>query len=257
MNLFKKIDLDQVLPAFTKVLQETEGILTEDNIRYYFFAKMYDHDRDLRHYTLELPYEMIISGSANLPIELSDASSLKLPRPGDGPAQELDMFYYDKKECLCMEIKFHRSGTYKSKSAFPHSDAAGELFNDMKRLQLIQPGRPVNVRKLFLYVTDPVMDDYLQNTSETPSNCDYRKLLSSFYNPESSSYNEINFGSIDGIPNTFKEASCKSFKSNWQSDLVLNVKLLYSDKVKSESPSLKESARRDKENCFVKLFEIE
>lgn len=256
MNLFKKIDLDKVLTDFTKVLQQTEGVLTEDNIRYYFFAKMYDHDNDLRHYTLELPYEMIKSGNGNLPIKLNDASSLKLSRPGDGPDQELDMFYYDGKECLCVEIKFHRSGTHKSD--FPHTEATGEMFNDMKRLQLIQSKKHVDVRKLFLYITDPEMDDYLQNASETQRNSQYRELIKTFYTLEQTDrFKSIDFTDVVTEQNlrTFTSASSKSFNS--QSAPVLNVKLLYSDAVKSKSPSLKESKGREKMNCYVKMFEIE
>lgn len=148
------MDLNKVFDSFVSVLSKQRQHLTEDNIRYYLFAKMYDQDNDLTNYCLELPYNNEIGNPIKGNYDELDFSGLN--------HRELDMFY-NGDEKIAMEIKFHRP----SKTATGLPNKAGELFNDLKRLELIkQP----NVRKIFVYVTDDEMHNYFLSSTRGITN---------------------------------------------------------------------------------------
>ena len=154
------MQIESVFDTFCAELEKREGIITEDNIRYYCFASMLNEDDQLNHYTLEYPYS---------------------EQCGDLQNEELDMLYQSDDETWCFEMKFHRNG--ESESTYAHTDAAGSLFNDLLRLQALkQNAKWKNARYFFLYVTDSEMYNYLTAGKECKGglNKEYRAKLKEF-----------------------------------------------------------------------------
>lgn len=123
--------------------------MTEDNARYYLFYSLVEHEIkeknfDLNHFVLEKQYTNQESPLRPKGIINKDNSN-----------KELDLFYDDSKSNkFAFELKYHR----KAKSTYAHTDEAGKIFNDLKRLSLIQSK---DIKKFFVYVTDDEMNKYL------------------------------------------------------------------------------------------------
>lgn len=227
------MNIQDVFNQFCADLKNRRGIMTEDNIRYYWFAAMLKQDGDLNHYTLEYPY-------------------LKLT-PGILQNEELDLLYNNNStDYFCFEMKFHRNNTDKS---FAKTAAAGSIFNDLQRLQQITNK---NAHRYFLYVTDPVMDDYLLPSKRKIKNDKYDQLLADFYTPDKPKERDLYY--TDTEPTTFIDRANKSLNTNATTGsantlpLTLNLKLRllhHNEKnTKIDSDSFK-----DKE-CHVRLYEV-
>ena len=230
------MDLQKVFTDFCAALASRQGIMTEDNVRYYWFRAMLRQDRKLNNYTLEFPYD----------------SSLSIFKP---TKKELDLLYNDGKECWCMEMKFNRKTLLNNpKSAMTVTDNAGHIFNDLLRLSVFQPeainGEPYELPKethrYFLYVTDEKMDKYLNNTTNP-----YRQSLSDFYNK--GRYNPfIAPTSANAAPQSFCNNALQGFKQPpvQLSDLPIPV-LLHQANFSILSPSFKGGV------CHVRLYEVQ
>ena len=138
-------------------------------------------------------------------------------------------------ECLSIEIKFHRKAT---KSTLPHTAEAGDIFNDLLRLSCLCPSR-----RLFLYVTDCDMNQYLNYTGQDP----YRKNLHDFY--------QLQPGAIwtckwNNVRKTFTKSALSGFTSIVKLSCVPPVKLLCKADFPISSISFKG------EQCFVRLYEV-
>ena len=247
------LNIDYLMREFAQDLSERTGWLTEDSIRYYIFKAFLSQDSRLDNYTLELPYDYLekndekVSGR-NYPIYLpADHGLLKQNGALD---QELDLYYEDNGEPVCMEIKFHR---HTSEKAFPHPLAAGSLFNDLRRLQLIQPHTPGRIRRLFLYVTDSEMCKYL---GKSVKNSKYRDALNEFYGGSGCS-----FTMPKDRPDTFAKASSKSFSEEFRAAYPdwktgIEYKLLFKqDGIVCNSPSIKVDDE-SKKTIDIRLYEI-
>lgn len=170
--------IGDVFRDFYSELGKRIGFLSEDNIRFYWFASMLKQDSDLNHYSLEKPY------------------------PGGN--EELDLMYEDTDEIFAFEIKFHRHQEGKSKE-LPTTESAGKIFNDLIRLPSWKPKTVTckPIRYFFLYVTDNVMNEYLSES----------KLLNKFYNLKVGSSFKGSFLCEDcggDSPKTFFRNACKS-----------------------------------------------
>ncbi len=154
------MDISKVFKTFVGEIRKRTNIMTEDNIRYYWFASMLTQDKELNNYTLEYPY-------INEPELIG---------------KELDLLYKGPQAHLCFEMKFHRNST---NTTYPHTDAAGAIFSDINRLPFFQTGDDSKagqeIIRYFLYITDDRMHSYLSNISETKSLPEYRKGLKKFY----------------------------------------------------------------------------
>lgn len=151
------MDISKVFKTFVEEIRKRTNIMTEDNIRYYWFASMLKQDKELNNYVLEHPYN-------------------------NEPKLELDLLYKGPQAHLCFEMKFHRNST---NTTYPQTDAAGAIFSDINRLPFFQTGDNSKVRqeiiRYFLYITDDRMHSYLSNISETKSLSEYREGLQKFY----------------------------------------------------------------------------
>lgn len=243
-----RIDFEKLMEDFSADLSKRTGLLTEDSIRYYVFKSFLSQDGILDNYTLELPYESIIPGKneKRFPIVLSPDDGL-IRKIGERLDQELDLYHEAGEESVCMEIKFHR---HSSKVAFPHPDSAGSLFNDMRRLQLIQPSGERHIRRLFLYVTDDEMHNYLSKVRPGK----YRKSLRSFYTMGRGQ--QMDFVLPSDCPKTFRRTSSKSFSEQYNKQFPawksgIKVKTIWTiDNISCGSPSLKSG------RLFLRLYEI-
>ena len=275
----KKIDFQKLMSEFANDISNRTGLLTEDSVRYYAFKAFLSQDSELNNYTLELPYESITydkPSSDNKEENKYGVRLLKddgLERKNGKLDQELDLYHSNNGEPICMEIKFHRHPT---EVAFPHPQAAGSLFNDLQRLNLFEAVGCKKIHKLFLYVTDEEMNNYLgkevktkniilekekEEEEEKKNKIEYRKSLNKFYAPE---IREFEFSIVKGAPETFVLSSLKSFASiidsknnidlekmrtNVWKDLKLN--LLYKmDGLQCESPSIKGG------KVYIRLYEV-
>ncbi len=219
------MDINKVFNSFCKKLEERKGFLSEDNVRFYWFASMLEQDAELNHYSLEEPYPHSLKG------------------------KELDLMYESGDDMLCFEIKFHRHPKREDgeQHAFPHTMSAGEVFNDILRLPMWERAGK-RIRHLFLYVTDEEMHKYLRKESKGDS---YRQQLNDFY-PDGKYFLrctpiEILFTEM---PQTFK----KSATSELEEQLIyekIRLALLDQADFPCDSPSIQANG-----NCHVRLYEI-
>ena len=174
--------------SFSELLKERldNGIYTtEDSIRYLFFSQyLKEMCKDQNDFILELPFSNQMLGV--------DSTCLK-----NAADDELDAsFNTGLNSKIAIEFKYHRKTTA---SDYPHTNSAGELFNDIARLSLITGCD----KKYLVYVTDPEMDKYLDN-NKRPA------ILKKFYTMQTSekiSYQDV----LDNcIQKTFQDASKKS-----------------------------------------------
>ena len=259
----EKIDFQKLMAEFAADISERKGLLTEDSVRYYVFKAFLTQDNKLNHYTLELPYDSITFGKEN-PYNIQLQNNDGLERKNGKLEQELDLFHTNDYESICMEIKFHR---HPSDIIFPMPQAAGSLFNDLRRLQLFSSTDGRKIRKLFLYVTDSLMDKYLKAGGNG-----YREALKDFYSVkawecfdfselENKTFKLASFESISKSNErkenkTFKSASSKSFidKSTW--GIPLKLKLLWgnTDGIICNSISIREEEWKRTVN--IRLYEV-
>ena len=260
------INFQKLMSEFAEDISNRDGLLTEDSVRYYVFKAFLTQDKILNNYTLELPYDSITFEKEN-PYHIQLPKTDGLERRNGKLEQELDLFNSNDGEPICMEIKFHR---HPSSVAFPHPQAAGSLFNDLQRLNLFEAVGCKKIHKLFLYVTDEEMNNYLGkevktkkiNLEEEEKNkIEYRKSLNNFYAPE---IREFEFSIVKGAPETFVLSSLKSFApiidSKKNTDLGkmrtnvwkdLKLKLLYMiDGLQCQSPSIKGK------KVYIRLYEV-
>ena len=212
------MDLCKLLDDFSSSLSSRSGILTEDTVRYCFYHHMLLQDPDLNHYTLELPYDSIRKGLCpNVRLVknhgLNTTTSSNHNKKSEGKLnQELDMYYDNGLEQICVEVKFHRHAG--NGSDFAHTMAAGQLVNDFRRLQLLRPAREgQNFKRVMLYVTDNEMRNYLMNTGSRPSM--YRGALTKLYN-------EGLFSCQIDDPETFRRYATKSFSEKTSSFKIIS-----------------------------------
>ncbi len=221
------MNLSVVFKDFCDELKKRKGFLSEDNIRFYWFASMLKQDSNLNNYSLEEPYSSI-------------------------PGKELDLMYEDKDEILAIEIKFHR---HTKDVAFPHPNSAGAIFDDIQRLPLWTSSISKPVRRIFLYVTDQEMHNYLSSSSPT-QNPIYRGELRKFYNSMVGNVGTLVFGGVgvSDTPKSFYENACESCSANVSSSGDLSFSGIRvidkQDALACHSASLKTP------ECWVRLYEI-
>ena len=217
------MDIGKAFKQFCDDLQKRTGIMTEDNIRYYWFASMLRQDPVLNNFTLEQPY-------SDNPIQVNVL-----------PNEELDLLYNSSDEIFCIEIKFHK-GPQKTTKA--KTSAAGDLFNDLQRLQLIPPAiNGKTTHRLFLYVTDDIMNNYF--ISGRQQNKSFGQQLNDFYTDQVNNPINLNF---TGAPKTFSDRANKSL-NNSTPIVMSNLRLIDSKDFMCGSPSFQGGGH-------VRLYEI-
>lgn len=231
------MDLDKVFRTFVSNLREREGFLSEDNIRFYWFASMLKQDPNLNHYSLEEPYR-----------ETDKKKGL-----------ELDLMYENDVERLCIEIKFHRNhlqNETQKPQTFAVTQAAGEIFDDICRLPhwIGTSGDNKQSHYFFLYVTDDEMHKYLSNTTRQKNNSNYRTELKKFYTIKEDDTFVFAWDS-EKLPKVFKEQAMASFGSTISKDSlqVPKVKMKYTKDI--FCPSLKK-VQDEEENCHIRFYEV-
>lgn len=254
------MDIQLLLNDFSKELKNRSEHLTEDCIRYYLFACMLRQDPQLNNYMLELPYEDMFESSdisKKLPVYVDDPKINSEEEFQLDTKMELDMCYYNGIQCFSIEIKFHRHNN--KENQFPHTMSAGALFNDIRRLRLIQPNPLVKeYTRLFLYVTDQQMHNYLLLSNDNLNS--YRSKLKEFYSLEPKKKGHFIFDydekCTEGVkvPKTFIETANKS--SNKKSDKNHNsvdviVRKEYDSDFLCSSYSIKGSS------CHVRLYSVQ
>ena len=225
--------IKQVFDTFVSELKKRVGFLSEDNIRFYWFASMLKQDQDLNHYSLEEPYGVNIPGN-----------------------KELDLMYKDGIERWCIEIKFHRNPNGRT-FALPQS--AGEIFDDIRRLPSWSNGESdgIPTRYFFLYVTDDEMHKYLSNSANRKSA--YRDSLADFYNLAVGAVKGFTFeDSPNGdTPKTFFHQALESYTAGVQHELQTpNVIMVASDDITCPSSSMKKIDSKSPINCHIRLYEV-
>lgn len=246
------MNIEKVFSDFCNSLQGRTCVISEDTIRYYWFAAMMKNDKklDLNNYSLEYPY--------NLTKQIFERNKAK---------KELDFLYNNGEECYCIEIKFHRNPD--SNSTYAHPDAAGNLFNDLIRLSVFQPGKvyekslekvmilPQNTRRFLLYITDDEMNQYFIDSSKSQK-CylrGYRQPLSCFYQLRKNDVWTPSF--IDPTPETFTRNALSAMAGKYKLSDIPKVKLVCShDKLIVNSDSIKFSETDRIRHCYARLYEI-
>ncbi len=251
---YNRIDISKLIGSISNKLGNCNNLITEDYVRYFLFASMMEQDPDLNHYTLELPYHTLVPTSQPY-LFFTQLCDNNLKTPTNQIDQEIDLYYQNEDECLCIEVKFHR---HNSSSAPAHTDNAGSLFNDIRRLKCFQSNPKNPCHKLLLYVTDDVMHCYFNGVTKTGTtnggirNATGREILKSFYNAKVSQIelSDANF------PETFMSASCQSFDIPKSRDFSVSLLQLGSVDVICNSTSM-ESYNKETTNCHIRLYEID
>ena len=185
---------------------------------------------------MELPYDMMDGSLSPLYTDKKHFIS-----KNDSLEQELDLFYHDGNECICIEFKFHRNP--EGKAAFAHTDAAGSIFNDIKRLHLVNSNL-IPVKRIVVYVTDDEMHNYYTR-KKSAINPLYRQNLEIFYS--------LPLGQTCGepinAPTTFVSASNKSIASISSSMFV--KKIYNADFINTKCCSLKAPG-----GCHIRIYEV-
>ena len=217
---------NQLFCDFANGILSRTQLLTEDSIRYYFFNCMLRQDIDLDHYVLEFPYALM--NTTNLGgVQINGITSLK---KSPNLRQELDL-YYENDEIICAEFKFHR-GSSKTTAK------AGELFNDMRRLQLISS--PIKrIHRLLIHVTDDEMYEYLLCKSPNQSISTFRADLRSFYFTGGQFRYAVPIGK-----STFYDNANKTFSSRDPIDVTASLLFSLS------------SMHKLLNNCHISIFEV-
>lgn len=233
-----KMDLNTVLKEFARELESRSEHLTEDSVRYLYFACMLRADNALDRYVLELPYEAM--GEKESPLRVNKSM---LRSKGSSLEHELDLFYNGDSTPICFEFKFHRNPI--KHKVYAYTDAAGSIFNDIYRLGLIHSDKNA-VRRILVYVTDDAMHNYFTIARAASANEDYRNCLKEFYElPVGASCS----GPADG-PDTFIESSKRSLSDSY-TPTVFVVKVFNADFTNTKCSSLKEPG-----GCHIRVYEV-
>ena len=244
----KFMDINRLFYDFGDLLTRRTNPLTEDSVRYCLFSCMLRQDSLVDHYTMEMLYDLMTQTSKSSII----ASTGMLKKSRGTFRQELDLLYDDGiSDIICIEIKFHRHADIlqeKKQSDYAHTNAAGSIINDMRRLAVINSAGQRTVRRLFVYVTDDEMHNYLSYKSKEKKNEAYRIGLSSFY---------IKGGQFDcnngnATPKTFIDSANSSFFRDTKatSFCVMATKRLFIEARQLNCPSFQNG------NCYISLFDV-
>lgn len=260
--------LYELFKLFKSSLQQRTEYLTEDSLRYYFFACMYKRDNNLDHYIMELPYASL-EGEDNKQYKIfiteDDAKSLltkdKAKINHHNPHQELDLYYYNgKNELICIEFKFHRN-PQNTTQAYPNN--AGRIMNDIRRLKLIKPKKDLSIRRLFVYVTDDDMHEYFTSISGQKKYRGYRKDLQSFYKGDTNKTVFEEFVMNDGkyeLNNGNKEYRCpKTFFNSANDSFSEHAETIEieTNKVFDSTFNTKcNSFQGDNHTCHILIYEV-
>ena len=246
---------------FLSSVQQRTEILTEDSLRYYFFACMYNQDDNLDHYIMELPYASLEDKDDNqyqIFITKDDARSLlttdKAKNSHHNPHQELDLYYYDgESELICIEFKFHRN-PQNTTQAYP--DNAGRIMNDIRRLKLIKPKKDLSIRRLFVYVTDDDMHEYITSISGQKKYRGYREVLQSFYKGDKCETVFEEFVMKDGnkdykCPKTFFNSANDSFSERAET-IIIKTNKVFDRTINTKCSSF----QGDNHTCHILIYEV-
>lgn len=207
------MDTNKIFTDFCNALSQRTKSLTEDNIRYYWFANMLKQDSELDNYCLEEQYNPNLCQAFNL-----------------GHA-ELDLHYEGGIDNLCFEMKLHRF----TGSTLTYTENVGKAINDLRRLGAITlPGS----RKLFLYVTDGAMEAHLlKATAGINSLPTYRSQVSALFSLVPGQAISLTV-SASQVPATFWREAAKSVPiPHPASSFSLNLKLLDSATIQCPAAS--------------------
>lgn len=217
------MNLNQLFNDLSADLQRRTVLMTEDTVRYYFYNCMLRQDKKINHYVLELPYQELLANPTRYCAQIPSTTSLIRNSKGS-LEQELDIYYEDPSiDSMCIELKFHRNAPH---SSYAHTSAAGDLFNDLQRLQQIKPVKTI-CKRLLVYVTDDVMGNYLSGFSGSGKSGGIKNPiagaeLKKFYNNPTGVF-QINIAHPTAAPNTFFTSSSKSFTSKSSISIGLNM----------------------------------
>jgi len=133
---------------------------------------------------------------------------------------------------------------------------AGELFNDLKRLELINLN---GVRRIFVYVTDDEMHKYLSGGRRGIHNSALNEMLGKFYNGNPGNF--VDFRCLNGAVNqerdgseTFFNCASKSFIRKFDfSNIGLKVRIIYKSDFTSQSTSIN---RQKSSGLHLRVYEI-
>lgn len=216
------MNLNQLFFDFCRELGVRKHLLTEDNIRYYWFAQMLKQDQVLDHYCLEAPY------------------STWIPQNQAMQRKQLDLYYNDgNKDVHFVEMKFYRKV---KGSSLTMTEDAGKLINDMYRLNTIPSSLG---RRLFLFVTDDCMENYLCLNTRTSNfgNLPFRLHLKEILTLQQDQTIDVSFENKPDTPATF----VKRAKLEVNLSTKLKVKMLeHKDNLKTASVL----------NLHIRLYEI-
>lgn len=202
------MNIHQLFADFYGELVKRTNLLTEDNIRYYWFAQMLNQDKFLDHYTLEKPYSDGLTGNTAM------------------KGKMLDLCYEDGNGGNhFVEIKYHRKGD----STLTLTENAGKIINDMYRLNTISK----KGHRLFLFVTDDCMENYLCLNTRTSNsgNLPFRHHLKEILTLPLGQSITVSFKGMPDTPATFVK------RANLQTNLGIqfNVKMLEHRDIKTNS----------------------
>lgn len=231
------INLTLLASRFELEIKTRLPFLTEDSVRYIFFKCMLNQDNNTNHYVLELPYSMM--DGKQTPLFVPSGS---IQTSSSVFNQELDLFYDDGNQCICVEFKFHRNPLNNPRYAY--TNAAGSIFNDINRLGLISCNREL-FHRIVVYVTDDEMHKYLSFSSGSRINTVYRNGLKTVYNAP--------IGTIlsepKSAPQIFRDSSKKSLTS--KNVRVAFVKRYNADFINASCCSFKKPG-----GCHIRVYEL-
>lgn len=178
---------------YAKLLKESlkeNGIISEDTARYLFYASVIKNNK-LSNKTLTKIHQEVPYSDKRLTSE-SNASMLRRN-------SELDSFFDFDEEQYAVEFKYHRETSNKhNKKIIPHTLYAGEIFDDINRLSIINN----SINRYFVYLMDKGMINYKEESL-------FHKVISlkegerMFIKQKELSQNQ---------PKTFKKEAFSSFK---------------------------------------------
>ena len=150
-----------------KASLDRNSVISEDTARYLFYANAIK-ELNLSHNEL-LNIQQEISYS-NTILGLKNKSNLLKTNKAGNIMSELDSFFDFGNEKSAIEFKHHREKSKNLiKKTIPHSQYAGEVFDDINRLSLIDK----NLHRYFVYIMDNGMMDYKKNDHK----CLFRKVF--------------------------------------------------------------------------------
>lgn len=240
------MDIKNVFNDFCNYLQNRTGELTEDNIRFYWFACMLAGDNNLNNYTLEASYDKLLkNGNTKAETSEQEFADIKM-------LQELDLEYKNElaSEQFFFEIKFHHNP---GKNNRPRTQSAGKILNDLRRLATLKK-RYENSKCMFLYVTDTEMNNYLIKKSSSQGNSSENNVgVTNSFPLFNETKDIITMENVNYAKTQYKAAHTSDFGKNNESQKI-STKLLFKKELDCKSESLGKA--QDNINCFVRLFEV-